>query len=479
MKKKYVLLILIAYGIIFGFSLFAYDKKLSHPIIEDKGHLLPVSIKSVKAANGEEELQQIVKNANKTNDKLSIAGMQHSQGGQTLYPNAIMIDMKKYNKILNFDKKHKTITVQSGATWNDIQRYINPYGLAVKVMQSQNIFTVGGSLSVNVHGRDIRNDALIDTIQSFRLLNPKGEIINVSRTENEELFPYVIGGYGLFGIILDVTIELTDDQLYITQSKAIDYQDYTSYFEKDVVRNEKVKMHLARISVAPDSFLREMYVTNYTLAPNQVDISNYNKLKNDNIVAIPKFLLGISRYSDWGKNIFWNLQKDYTIKTNNKMETRNNVMRSESAFMEYDSETRTEVLQEYFVPVKEFTRYIDDLRSVLEKEKDINLLNITIRYVSKNDHAVMSYSKDNMFALVLLINQGRSKKEISHTEKVIRKIIDVTLKYNGSYYLPYYSYPSKEQLHMAYPRTDEFFNMKRKYDPEERFVNLFYEEYGK
>ncbi len=61
-------------------------------------------------------------------------------------------------------------------------------------MQSQNIFTVGGSLSVNVHGRDIRHEALIDTVESFRLLMADGTVRNVSREENAELFPYVIGG---------------------------------------------------------------------------------------------------------------------------------------------------------------------------------------------------------------------------------------------------------------------------------------------
>ena len=125
-----------------------------------------------------------------------------------------MLDMKGYNKILEFDRE-KRITVQSGVTWNDIQKKINPYGLAVQVMQSQNIFTVGGSLSVNVHGRDIRHEALIDTIESFRLLMADGTVRNVSREEkNAALFPYVIGSYSLFGVILDVTLKLTDDELY-------------------------------------------------------------------------------------------------------------------------------------------------------------------------------------------------------------------------------------------------------------------------
>ena len=75
-------------------------------------------------------------------------------------------------------------------------------------------------------------------------------------------------------------------------------------------------MHLARISVAPKTFLREMYVTNYEIASNQEEMNDYSKLKRDNIVAVPKALLGMSRYSNWGKDAFWELQKK--IYENNK-----------------------------------------------------------------------------------------------------------------------------------------------------------------
>ena len=57
-------------------------------------------------------------------------------------------------------------------------------------------------------------------------------------------------------------------------------------------------------------------------------------------------------------------------------------------------------------------------------------------------------------------------------------MIDVTLKHNGSYYLPYYSYPTKEQLKRAYPRIEEFLG-KKKSGSKKRFVNLFYREYTK
>jgi hypothetical protein len=68
---------------------------------------------------------------------------------------------------------------------------------------------------------------------------------------------------------------------------------------------------------------------------------------------------------------------------------------------------------------------------------------------------------------------------MADTQRVVRKMVDVTLQHQGSYYLPYYGYPSKKQLEEAYPHTTAFFNLKRKYDRNETFVNLFYKEYGK
>ncbi|MDQ0860664.1 FAD-binding protein [Bacillus sp. V2I10] len=480
MKKRYLMLLTLGFFIVFACSLkAASEEDKNDPLImTDVSGLMPIKIDKVIKGKEIDSFKKAINEAIETNKKISIAGKQHSQGGHTYYKDAIVLDMTSYNKILNFDKKNKTITVQSGATWDDIQRFVNPHGLAVKVMQSQNIFTVGGSMSVNVHGRDIRHGSLIDSIQSFRLLNADGEIVRVSRTENDELFPLVIGGYGLFGVILDAEISLTDDELYVMKTIALDYKEYADYFKQAVGGNENVRMHLARISTAPDSFLSEMYVTNYELAGDQGARTEYDELSEEKNAALMKFLLGLSRNYDWGKNAFWNAQKSYFLKKEDSYITRNNVMRSESEFLEYEHESNTDILQEYFVPVDAFPQYVDSLRKTLTEE-ELNLFNITIRYVDHNEDAVLSYSRDDMFAFVLLINQGLSDDEIKKTRNMIRKMIDVTLSFGGTYYLPYQPYPTKEQMKRAYPRTDEFFGQKRTYDEKEIFMNYFYEEYGR
>lgn len=54
----------------------------------------------------------------------------------------------------------------------------------------------------------------------------------------------------------------------------------------------------------------------------------------------------------------------------------------------------------------EFVFYIDDLCEVLVIEK-LNLLNIIVCYVEKDNKVVMFYVKDDMFVFVLFINQKK------------------------------------------------------------------------
>ncbi|RST58048.1 FAD-binding oxidoreductase [Siminovitchia terrae] len=480
LKKKVLVILLIlfmgGYGAFFVYS-FQHKAGDEH-LMADVGRLVPVKVREVVQGQEVDQMKYLLKEAEDKNFKISIAGKQHSQGGHTYYKDAIVMDMTTFNKVLKVDEKEKVVTVQSGATWEDVQEAVNPYGLSVKTMQAPNIFTVGGSMSVNVHGRDIRYGPLIESIKAFRLMNADGKILNVSRNENEELFRLVHGGYGLFGIILDVDIELTDDVLYRVENEWINYHDYPEYFKEKVLANPEVDMHNSRISVAPNYFLTEMYVTNYYLEKQGKKLEDYNELQGEKFVRRNKFAFGLSRKFDWGKNFVWYVQKHAFKEGKVEWTSRNNVMRPEIKFLDYEGKNDTDILQEYFVPVDEFPNFIDRLRDILEEEH-LNVLNITVRYVPKNDEAFLSYANQDMFALVFLINQGTSKEEIEKTGKTVRKLIDLVLDFDGSYYLPYYHYPSKEQMKEAYPNADLFFEKKREYDSEERFVNQFYEEYGK
>ena len=82
--------------------------------------------------------------------------------------------------------------------------------------------------SVNAHGRDIRFAPMAGAVKEMTLLTPTGEIKKVTRDNSEEWMKYVFGGYGLFGVILDVTLELTENDVY-TISKTIQMKLFYIY----------------------------------------------------------------------------------------------------------------------------------------------------------------------------------------------------------------------------------------------------------
>ena len=223
MTCLYLSTFVISYDAIFG------DAKTR--LFSDVARIEPEKVVLVDSVKTTEQLIQVIQEAKAKGLKVSMAGSRHSQGGHTYYKDNVVIDMRGYNKVLSVDKNKKQIIVQSGAKWSQVQEVLNPYGLAVKVMQSSNLFTIGGTLSANAHGRDLEMSSVIETVQSFRLLTAEGKIINVSRVENSELFSAVIGGYGLFGVILDVTLSVTDNAFYVQKSELISYKDLPSYFE--------------------------------------------------------------------------------------------------------------------------------------------------------------------------------------------------------------------------------------------------------
>jgi len=56
-------------------------------------------------------------------------------------------------------------------------------------------------------------------------------------------------------------------------------------------------------------------------------------------------------------------------------------------------------------------------------------------------------------------------------------MIDAVISEGGAYYLPYQLHATTEQFHNAYPRAEEFFELKKKLDPDNRFSNKMWEQH--
>lgn len=117
---------------------------------------------------------------------LSIGGGHFSMGGTTASPGTVHIDMRKMHRIVSFNPEEKLIRVQAGVRWCDVQRFVDPHGLAVKIMQTYANFTVGGSLSVNAHGRCMGLGPIVLSVKNLQIVFANGEVVDANRSHNSD-----------------------------------------------------------------------------------------------------------------------------------------------------------------------------------------------------------------------------------------------------------------------------------------------------
>lgn len=214
--------------------------KTSEHIVNDVTELNPVVVADYQIPTSIEELRELIIHSS---IPISVGGGRFSMGGQTASSGSLHIDMRSLNQIEEFLPENKTITVQAGVRWCDIQKIIDPHHLSVKIMQSYANFTVGGSLSVNSHGRYVGLGPVILSVLSIDLLLANGEIHTATPELNSELFFGAIGGYNGLGIIVRAKLELSENVKMKRVAKRMLIGEFMDYFNQAVRNNPDAIMH--------------------------------------------------------------------------------------------------------------------------------------------------------------------------------------------------------------------------------------------
>lgn len=435
----------------------------------------PAEVIAVAAipAEAERQLVALVRRATDQHLRISISGAHHSMGGHTLYPGGIALNMDGF-KSLSLDETRHLLTVGSGARWSEVIPFLDRHGLSVGVMQSNNDFSVGGSLSVNCHGW--QNDAppISSTVQSFRLLAASGDILRCSRTENSELFSLALGGYGLFGVILDVDLRVVPNEFYKAEPHRIQATDYArAYYELTQNRTD-IGMAYGRINIAPDHFMEQGIIT--LLKRSKPGRSVTATLTDEPPPLLNRLVFRGSVGSDYGKNLRWRLER-LMGETAGSLLSRNQILNEPSDLYATRNPASTDILHEYFIPADQLGAFIEKSRAVFLKYRP-ELLNITVRNVRSDTDTFLRYASEEVFGLVMFFQQQRTPSAEAAMQMITRELIELTLSCRGRYYLPYRAHATPRQFARAYPQSPEFFALKRRYDPAGLFQNSFSTTYG-
>jgi FAD/FMN-containing dehydrogenase len=454
--------------------------------INDASCLNKTEIYGVVEVHSVEDIAKTLAFARDNRLSITTAGVRHSMGGQAFRKGGIVLDMRGFNRIA-LNESARSVTVQPGATWHDIQNALHPR-FAVRAMQSTDIFSVGGSISVNAHGMDHQAGAVAKSISSMKVMLADGSLKTVSPTENRELFDLVVGGYGLFGVIVEAELDIADNLVYQTGRRVLDYKAFPALFADEIEKDGNIGLMYGHLSTAPSTFLKEMLLYTYT----RDDGADFQRQPLGDVggTKLRRLTINLSKQGPLFQELKWLSEKhiEHRIETCTVtraqaigsaeacLVSRNDPMHDSVPYLRNSLPDDTDILHEYFIPRSQFVDFVDGMRKVLTDNKT-NLLNASVRIVHQEKN-FLTYSPEPAFSLVLYINQTTDDEGNRRMKKATEELIDLTIAHKGRFFLPYQLYYSHDQLQGSYPEINDFFAAKRKYDPGEVFTNTFYQKYA-
>ncbi len=437
--------------------------------VNDVTGLNPVRVERVLAPT---ELEQIVAAVKHHPGPISIGGGRFSMGGQTATDGALQLDMRDFDQILGFSAERREIRVQAGITWRGILEYVDRHDLSPQIMQSYANFTVGGSLSVNVHGRYVGEGPLIGSVRSIRLVTADGSLVEASPQQNAELFHGAIGGYGGLGVIVEATLGLVDNSRIARESTVMPLSQYRAWFDREVRGQSELVLHNGILY--PDNFDTVRAVSHRRTGAALTETARLTP--TDRSYRLQQAGIRLTSASRTGRALR-EAALDPLLFRGAKVQWRNHEASLDVRELEpISGPDFSFVLQEYFVPPAELERFVGELARLSEKHQ-ANLINVSIRHAKADPDTLLAWAPEEVFALVLYYRQGSSAKERERAAAWTRELIDAALACGGRYYLPYQIHASREQFLAAYPRAPQFFALKQRLDPGYKFRNRLWDAY--
>ena len=415
------------------------------------------------------------------------SGTRHAMGGQNAAAGALVLDMRDMATV-RVQPTRQTATVAAGAIWRDVLEAAHSHGLAVAAMPSIDTLSVGGTVSVNAHGADFRVGSLASTVRSLTLVTADGSVHHLSRTQQPVLFRAVVGGYGLFGVIVDVEIDLVPNQMYELRQSSVATGDLPSHLRRHVFTDPTARLAYAHLSTSPGSLLDEAIVYSHHDLPGYTE--PIPPLRSEQNSRFGRLILNLARHGGIAQRAKWALQRDLLPHVRRCHEPRNEALRAAEAclvsrnqamhndlgLLRNNMTSYTDVLQEYFLPPEELPTFLDAARSSLRRH-DAQLLNASVRVVHDND-VLLDYARGDRLSVVLYLSQQISADANADMAALNRDLLDAALERGGTFYLPYQQHYGHEQVARAYPMLEEFFALKKRYDPEGRFRNSIYDRFA-
>ena len=177
--------------------------------------------------------------------------------GTAVVDDGIVVDLSLMRAV-RMDDSHRTVHVQGGATWGEVDAVTQPFGLATTGGVVSETGVAGLALSGGVSFQRRAHGMTIDNLVSAEVVLADGRRLRASADENSDLFWAIRGGGGNFGIVTSFELrlhELGPDVFALNVAYPLDEADHVMAAWRDAVAD------------APDELSTHGYIWTMPVAP--------------------------------------------------------------------------------------------------------------------------------------------------------------------------------------------------------------------
>jgi FAD/FMN-containing dehydrogenase len=461
-------------------------KKVEGVLVNDvHGQLSSSRVFKVVEAGNLDAVRAAYKLARTEKRNVCIAGSRHSMGGQPFAAEGVMIDARKMNRALNFDAERGLLEIEAGAQWPQIYDYLQnaqrgreqAWTFSQKQADADRM-TLGGSLSANIHGRGLRLAPFVADIESFKLLDARGELVTCSRERNAELFHLAIGGYGLFGVVYALTLRLVPRRKLERVVEVRTIEGLRQAFADRIL--DGFTYGDFRFSVderSPDYLHRGVFAC-YRPLPDEVptppsrrelsgaEWAELQLLAHTDKAQAFRRLTTIERASD--AQVFWSDEQQMTSYVDNYHRDIDRRLG-----LEYRS---TDAITELCCDREGLEGFMEDVRQYV-RSASLNIVAASLRVVEPDSETFLPWARKGYACVTLSVHTEHTSAGFIRSGDQFRRLLNIAIKHGGTYHPAYHRHALRNQVDACFPQFRDFLKLKRKYDKEELFQSDWYRHY--
>lgn len=395
-------------------------------------------------------------------------GMGRSYGDASLNESSGVVLHERLNRFIDFDPDSHVLHCEAGVTLSEIIDHCLPLGVFLPITPGTKHISVGGAIAADVHGKNHHRDGTISAqVLDFQLLTASGDILPCSRAQNADLFWATLGGMGLTGVVLDARLQLRsvetaylstntrrcrdlDETLAQVTEHDRDYAYAVAWVDclargRRLGRSVLLRANPAPLDALPSSLRASPYSVRPPMRPNipfrfpgfmlnrvsmqLVNRAYYFRHPNaDALVDCQRYFYPLDAIGNW-----------------NRIYGQRGVLQYQLVLPRESSER--------------------GLREIMERVTDAGWASFlaVIKSTGPANPGPLSFPLEGTSLALDFPNRG------DRLYALLGELDKLVVRYGGRTYLAKDSTLAPDTFRDMYPRLDEFLEVKRKFDPENRF----------